>query len=80
MHLSLSPSWPSPGVSGTAGHRAARVNQQTGHVERTQQTKPITLQQTTIQHTEPTSSPTELGEKILAFYAEPAADDSQNQG
>jgi hypothetical protein len=49
-----------------------QVNRQAG------QMKPITLQQSTIRLTEPTWSPTELGEKILAFYAEAGTDDSQD--
>jgi hypothetical protein len=49
-------------------------------MQRGRHMKPVTLQQTTIRHSEPTWSPTELGEKILAFYAEAGTEDSQGQG
>jgi hypothetical protein len=57
-----------------------QVNRQAGQMQRGPQMKPITLQQPTIRLTEPTWSPTELGEKILAFYAEAGTDDSHDQG
>jgi hypothetical protein len=57
-----------------------QVNRQAGQMQRGQQMKPITLQQASIRLTEPTWSPTELGEKILAFYAEAGTEDSQDQG
>ncbi len=41
---------------------------------------PVRLDQTTVQAVEPTWSPTELGEKILGFYAEAGADDGQDAG
>jgi hypothetical protein len=59
---------------------AKQVNQQAGQMQRGGQTKPITLQPTTIGPPEPTWSPTELGEKILSFYAEAGAEDAQDQG
>ena len=57
-----------------------QVNRQAGQMQRGQQTKPITLQQPRIRLAQPTWSPTELGEKILAFYAEAGTEDSQDQG
>lgn len=57
-----------------------QVNRQAGQMQRSKQNKPITLQQSTIRLPEPTWSPTELGEKILGFYAEAGAEDSQAPG
>lgn len=59
---------------------AKQVNRQAGQIQRGRQTEPITLQQTTIRAAEPTWSPTELGEKILGFYAEAGVEDIQDHG
>jgi hypothetical protein len=60
---------------------AKQVNRQAGQMDQGRRMKPITLQQPTpMRASEPSWSPTELGEKILAFYAEAAAEDSQDPG
>lgn len=59
---------------------AKQVNDQAGQMQRRNQVGPIRLQATTIPSGEPTWSPTELGEKILGFYAEAGAEDSQDPG
>jgi hypothetical protein len=49
-------------------------------MQRRRNVKPITLQRSTIRLIDRTWSPTELGEKILAFYVEAGTWDSQDQG
>jgi hypothetical protein len=56
---------------------AGQVNRQAGHMNNGKNMKPITLQPATIGLPEPTWSPTELGEKVLAFYVEAGVGDSQ---
>jgi hypothetical protein len=58
-----------------------QVNRQAGQMDRGRRMKPITLQQpASIQAATPSWSPTELGEKILGFYAEAGAEGSQDPG
>jgi hypothetical protein len=57
---------------------AKQVNDQAGQMRRRNQVGPINLQPATIPSGDPTWSPTELGEKILGFYAEAGAEDSQD--
>jgi hypothetical protein len=56
---------------------ASQVNRQAGRMNNGKNMKPITLHPATIQLPEPTWSPTELGEKVLAFYVEAGTGDSQ---
>lgn len=56
-----------------------QVNKQ-GQMQRRDQSKAITIRESTIRVPEPSWSPTELGEKILGFYAEAGAEDSQDPG
>jgi hypothetical protein len=62
-----------------SGDLTKQVNRQAGQMQRSRRNKPMTLQESTIQLPDPTWSPTELGEKILGFYAEAGAEDSQGQ-
>lgn len=58
-----------------------QVNRQAGQMDRGRRMKPVTLQQPApIRAATPSWSPTELGEKILVFYAEAGAEDSQDPG
>lgn len=58
-----------------------QVNRQAGQMDNGRRMRPITLQQPAAMiAAEPSWSPTELGEKILAFYAEAGADDDRNAG
>lgn len=58
-----------------------QVNRQAGQMDRGRRMKPITLQQPApIRAATPSWSPTELGEKVLTFYAEAGAEDSQDPG
>jgi hypothetical protein len=59
---------------------AKQVNRHAGQKSDGRQAKPLTLQPFTFQDYEPRWSPTELGEKILGFYAEAGAEDSQDPG
>ena len=59
-----------------------QVNRQAGQMKRGQQMKPIatsSVMPNMRQLSEPTWSPTELGEKVLGFYAEAGAEDSRDQ-
>jgi hypothetical protein len=53
-----------------------QVNRQAGQMQRSKMVGPMTLQNPTIRYSQPSWSPTELGEKILGFYAEAGADNS----
>jgi hypothetical protein len=60
-----------------------QLNRQAGQVRSGQRTQPIVLSSVMpnmSQLSEPTWSPTALGEKILGFYAEAGTEDSQDQG
>jgi hypothetical protein len=59
---------------------AKQVNRQAGQMDNGKRMKPITLQQSNIRLPESTWSPTELGEKVLGFYAEAGAEDMHDQG
>jgi hypothetical protein len=56
----------------------SQVNRHAGQMQRSKQNKLVTLQEHMIQLPEPTWSPTELGEKVLGFYAEAGAENSQD--
>jgi hypothetical protein len=58
---------------------AQQVNRQAGAMQRGKSVGPITLQPPTISRTEASWSPTELGEKVLGFYAEAGTEDSPRQ-
>jgi hypothetical protein len=55
---------------------AKQVNRQGGRMQRGRSMKPLTLQATAIPGPETSWSPTELGEKVLGFYAEAGTEDS----
>lgn len=52
-----------------------QVNRQAGQTQGARRAMPIQLQENRIRLPDPTWSPTELGEKILGFYAEAGAQD-----
>lgn len=55
---------------------AQQINKQAGEIQHGGRMKPLTLQPASLRRSEPSWSPTELGEKILGFYAEAGAEDS----
>lgn len=59
---------------------AKQVNRQAERMQRGNSTLPVTIEQSTIETVELSWSPTELGETVLAFYAEAGAEHSQDPG
>jgi hypothetical protein len=57
-----------------------QVNSQAGQMQRSRKVEPIKLQEPRVWPLDPTWSPTELGEKVLAFYAEAGTEDSHDPG
>jgi hypothetical protein len=61
-------------------HLTEQINNHAEQMQRTQGVRPIKLKMRRFRRAYPTWSPTELGEKVLGFYAEAGAEDSQNPG
>lgn len=66
-----------PAVAKRLGEEMAKqVNRQGSQMQNGKRMKPVTLQAPAVPGPEPTWSPTELGEKVLGFYAEAGAEGS----